>query len=107
LALLLLIAHTLLFIAGLSLFGQLVVGLFNWGRREQNVVYQLFALVARPVVRLARFLTPRVVLDRHVPIVAFLLCAFGYLAVGLFQRNVCLERLDQAGCEKWAQARAR
>ncbi len=106
-ALLLLIAHTLLFIAGLSLLGQLVVGLFNWGRREQNVVYQLFAVVARPMVRVARLVTPRLVLDQHVPVVAFLLCLFGYVAVGVFQRNVCLERLDQRGCEKWAQSRAR
>jgi uncharacterized protein YggT (Ycf19 family) len=106
-ALLLLIAHTLLFIAGLSLFGQLVVGLFNWGRREQNVVYQLLAVVGRPMVKVARLVTPRLVLDQHVPVVAFLLCLFGYLAVGLFQRNVCLERLDQPGCEKWSQARAR
>jgi uncharacterized protein YggT (Ycf19 family) len=106
LALLLLIAHTLLFIAGLSLFGQLVVGLFSWGRRDQNVVYQLLALVARPMVRVARFVTPRLVLDQHVPVVAFLLCVFGYVAVGLFQRGVCLERLDQPGCEKWARARA-
>jgi hypothetical protein len=107
LALLLLIVHTLLFIAGLALLGQLLVGVFNWGRRNENVIYQLFALIGRPVVRVARWITPRQVLDQHVPVVAFLLCAFGYLTVGFYQRSVCLERLDQPGCEKWAQARSR
>jgi uncharacterized protein YggT (Ycf19 family) len=107
LALLLLIVHTLLFIAGLALFGQFVVGLFNWGRRGENVIHQLLAIVGRPVVRAVRCITPRLVLDQHVPVVAFLLCVFGYLAVGFYQRGVCLDDLSQPGCAKWAQARSR
>jgi uncharacterized protein YggT (Ycf19 family) len=107
LALLLLILHTLLFIAGLALFGQLLIGLFNWGRRGENVIYQLLAIVGRPMVRVARLVTPRLVLDQHLPVVAFLLCLFSYLAVGFAQRGVCLEDLSQPGCEKWMQARSR
>jgi uncharacterized protein YggT (Ycf19 family) len=107
LALLLLIMHTVIFIAGLALFGQLMVGLFNWGRRDENVVYQVLAIVGRPVVKVARLVTPRLVLDRHLPIVAFLLCVFGYLLVGFYQRGVCLDELSQPGCEKWMQSRSR
>jgi hypothetical protein len=107
LALLLLIVHTLFFIAGLALLGQLLVGLFGWRRRGENFVYQLFAIVGRPMVRAARFVTPRVVLDQHLPVVAFLMCLFGYLVVGYCQRGVCLEDLSQPGCEKWMRARSR
>lgn len=49
-ALLLVIVHTLILVAGLSLLAQGIVGIFNWRRRNDNFVYQLFSIVARPVV---------------------------------------------------------
>jgi uncharacterized protein YggT (Ycf19 family) len=107
LTLILLIAQTLLFIAATALLGQLVVGLFHWRRRQDNVVYQLLGVVARPVVRAVRAVTPRLVIDAHVPLVAFLLCAVAYFVVGFAHRDVCLDDLAQRGCEKWLQARAR
>jgi uncharacterized protein YggT (Ycf19 family) len=91
----------------MALVGQFLVGLFSWRRRHENVIYQLFGLVARPVVRAVRVVTPRLVLDHHVPIVAFLLCTMAYLATGFAHRDVCLSDLSQKGCEKWVQARAR
>lgn len=100
--LLLIILQTLMLVALLALFGQLIVGAFNWRRRNENVVYQLLGIVARPVVRLVRLVTPRIVLDQHVPIVAFLLLFFGYFALGFWHRDVCLQNITQPGCEKWA-----
>lgn len=102
----LVIVHTLILVAGLSLLGQGIVGIFNWRRRHENFVYQLFAIVSRPVVSVVRAVTPKVVLDEHVPLVAFLLLLFGYFGIGLWHRDVCLEDLTQAGCAKWAAARA-
>ena len=105
-ALLLLVLQTLILVAGLALIGRFLVGAFSWGRRGENPIYQLFEIVSRPATRLVRFITPRIVLDRHVPLAAFALCLLGYLAVGFYHRDVCLADLGQNGCEKWAQARA-
>lgn len=105
-ALVLLVIQTVVFVAGLALMGQFLVGAFSWGRREQNPIYQLFGIVARPAVRLVRAITPRVVLDRHVPLAAFVLCFVGYFALGFVHRDVCLQDLRQNACEKWAQARS-
>lgn len=105
-ALLLIIVHTLILVAGLSLLAQGIVGIFNWRRRNDNFVYQLFSIVARPVVSAVRLVTPRVILDEHVPLVAFLLLLLAYFGVGLWHREVCLQDLTQAGCAKWAAARA-
>lgn len=104
-ALLLVIAQTLILVAGMALFGQLIVGAFNWRARHENFVYQLLGIVTRPVVRAVRVITPRLILDQHVPIVAFLLLFFGYFAIGLVHRDVCLRDLQQAGCSRWAAAR--
>jgi hypothetical protein len=104
-ALALLILQTVIFVAGLALLGQFLVGVFYWGRRQDNVIYQVLGIVARPLVRVVRVVTPRVVLDQHVPIVAFLLCLIGYFALGFAHRDVCLANLAQDGCMKWVQAR--
>jgi uncharacterized protein YggT (Ycf19 family) len=101
-ALFLLILQTLILVAGLSLVGQFVVAVFNWNRRRENIVYQIFDILTRPLVRLMRRITPRVIVDQHVPLATFFVLLFGYFAVGLWHRDVCLADLAQAGCERWA-----
>jgi hypothetical protein len=100
----LLAAQTLVLVAALALFGQLVVGMFNWRAREQNLVYRLFQLLASPVVKLVRLVTPKVVIDRHIPIAAFMVLVFAYFILGLEHRSTCRADVTQAGCEKWAAA---
>jgi uncharacterized protein YggT (Ycf19 family) len=104
-ALLLVVLQTLMLVAALSLFGQLIVGAFNWGRRHENFVYQLFEILTKPVVSVVRVITPRLIVDQHVPMVAFLLLFFGYFVVGFLHRDVCLKDVTQTGCARWAQAR--
>jgi uncharacterized protein YggT (Ycf19 family) len=103
----LLILQTVILVAGLALLGQFIVGIFGWSRRHENLVYQIFEIVGRPLVRLVRAITPRVVVDQHIPLATFLLLVVGYFAVGLWHRDVCLGDLTQAGCERWVEAYAR
>ncbi len=67
------ILRALVEVALLTLFGQGVVGLLAGARRGANPIYQLFAVITRPVIRVVRLVTPRPILDRHVPVVAFFL----------------------------------
>ncbi len=100
----LLVAQQLALVAALALFGQLMVGVFNWRAREQNLVYKLFQTVASPVVKLVRLITPKIVLDRHIPIGAFMVLLFAYFWLGLAHRDSCRADLTQAGCYKWVEA---
>lgn len=68
-------------IALLALVGQWILGLLAGQRKQQNVFYQVLQIVGRPFVQLARWVSPRVVLDRHLPLVAFLILGFVWLAV--------------------------
>jgi hypothetical protein len=104
-ALALLIVQQLMLVAAMALLGQFIVAIFNWGARQQNFVYQLLGKIALPATWLARKVTPRVVLDQHLPAVALFLLLVGYLAAGLWHRDVCLSNLQQAGCERWVEAR--
>ena len=78
-------------IALLALAGQGVLSVLAGAKREQNLFYQLFQILTRPFVSSARFITPRVVIDRHVPIVAFLLLSFIWIAATVTKINICLQ----------------
>lgn len=77
-------------IALMALLGQFVLGLLAGARREQNLFYQVFQIVTRPVVTGVRFITPRIVLDRHVPLVAFLLLSFVWLIATITKIDICV-----------------
>lgn len=78
-------------IALMALLGQWILGLLAGAKREQNLFYQILQIVGRPFVSVARLLTPKLVLDRHVPLVAFLLLLFVWLAVTIYKIQTCLQ----------------
>jgi hypothetical protein len=78
-------------IALMALVGQWILGLMAGAKRETNVFYRTLQVVAQPFVRLARLLSPPVVLDRHVPVVAFLLLTFMWLFATLTKIDLCLQ----------------
>jgi hypothetical protein len=77
-------------IALLCLAGQWVLGLLAGKRREQNLFYQLFQVLTRPVLRGARMVSPRVVLDQHLPLVAFFLLFFVWVVATLTKIDICV-----------------
>lgn len=77
-------------IAWLALLGQWVLGLLVGQRKTQNLFYQLLQHVGSPFVRLARCVTPRQVLERQLPLVAFLLLSLLWLAATAAKIQHCL-----------------
>ena len=93
------IVKALLEVAGLALLGQGLLFLFAGSKRQGNVVYQGLSVVTRPVLRLTRFVTPRIVLDRHLGLVAFLFVAMAWFFVLVEKQSVCTEgALGQPSC---------
>ena len=92
------IARGLVEIAAVFMLGQAVLYVLAGRRREQNFVYQLFALLTRPVFRLTRLITPRFIRDDHIPFASFLLMLWLWIGLAIAKRHVCLSRgLDCAG----------
>lgn len=77
-------------IALMALLGRGVLALLAGPRRGDNLVYQLLSQVCQPFLRLARVLTPGIVLDRHIPVVAFLGLAFVWLGATWAKIQHCL-----------------
>ncbi len=78
-------------VALLALLGQWVLGLLAGSKRDSNLFYQLLQVLTRPFCSAARLITPRVVIDRHVPLVAFLILLFAWLAATIAKINICVQ----------------
>ena len=79
--LLLVIIKALAELAFMFLLGRAALYILAGHRREGNIFYGVLRIVTDPVIRVARFLTPRVVVDAHIPFVAVLLVVWIWLAI--------------------------
>lgn len=76
-------------IAGMFLLAQGALFLLAGGRHQKNIVYQLFAIVTRPVIFATRRLAPQSVSDRYVPLLAFFLLFWLWIALAYVRQIVC------------------
>ena len=83
-------------IAGVALLGQGVLWVIAGSRREQNPVYGLFRTLTMPVTKVARWVTPRVVLDQHIGLVAFFLVLVLWLALTAMKIKIVLDNAPPA-----------
>ena len=72
-------------IAAVAMFGQGVLWVLAGRRRDQNIVYQLFRILTSPVMKFTRWVMPRIVLDRHLWLVAILLLAILWITLTVFK----------------------
>ena len=72
----------------LALLGQGIVAFLSGSRREANPIYRLFRIVTRPVLRGLRVLVPRVVIDRHLPFLAFFVLFWLSILLAYLKRSL-------------------
>jgi YGGT family len=78
-------------IALMALIGRFLLRLMAGDRRDRNFFYALLGVLTNPFVKGTRAITPRVVMDRHVPLVAMLLLTMAWLAAALIKIDICLQ----------------
>lgn len=93
--LLIVAAKALAELAAMFLLGRGLLYVLAGSKRDKNLFYQIFCIVTDPLLRLARLLSPRAILDRHIPFVAFLLVAWIWIFVVFWViPEVCSAGLD-------------
>jgi len=65
------VLRALVEVALLALLGQGLLALLAGARRDTNPIYMLFKIVTKPAIVAARWITPKLVIDKHIPFVAF------------------------------------
>jgi hypothetical protein len=83
------VLRTVVEVAGFALLGQGAVAVLAGKYREQNLFYRVLRIVAQPVVRAVRFVTPRFVIDAHLPMLAFFLLLWLWIMLALVKRHLC------------------
>jgi hypothetical protein len=78
-------------IALFALCGQWLLGFLTSTRRNGNPFYAFLKLLGHPWVSAARWLSPKIVLDRHLPLVAFFLMLIIWTAASLAKIGICLK----------------
>jgi hypothetical protein len=76
-------------IALLGLAGRFLLGLLAGQKKESNFFYKALEAMTKPFVSAARFITPKAILDRHVPVVAFLLTFFIWVISVIEKVRIC------------------
>jgi hypothetical protein len=76
-------------VALLALVGQGFVALLAGARRGSNPIYRLFQIVTAPVLRMVRVITPRLIVDKHLPLVGFFLLFWLWILLAYIKRVLC------------------
>lgn len=78
-------------IALMALAGQFLLGLLAGQKRDSNLFYQLLQVMTKPFVKGMRLVTPKVVIDRHIPLAAFVALAMVWVMATITKINLCLQ----------------
>ena len=83
-------------VAGVAMFGQGVLWVIAGAKRDQNMVYGLFRTLTSPVMKMTRWITPRVVLDRHLGLVAFFLLTVLWIGLTIAKITIVVQNTPPA-----------
>jgi hypothetical protein len=83
------ILRTLVEVAGFALLGQGALAILAGKYREQNAFYRVLRIVTRPVVSAVRVITPRFVIDAHIPTLTFFLLFWLWIVLAIVKRHLC------------------
>ncbi len=78
-------------IALMAFIGQFLLGLLAGQRRESNLFYKVLKTMTDPFTKVTRLITPRIVLDRHIQLAAFLSMVFIWVFATAFKINLCAQ----------------
>jgi len=78
-------------VAGVAFLGQGVLWVLAGSKRNQNIVYNLFKTITSPATRATRIITPRIIIDAHIGLVAFFLLIVLWLALTAFKIKLVLD----------------
>ncbi|MDP2826329.1 MAG: hypothetical protein Q8O52_27030 [Sulfuritalea sp.] len=83
------VLRALVEVAMLFLLGQGLLALLAGRGRDNNTMYKLFLIVTGPVVKTMRMVTPRQIIDRHIPYIAFAMLFWLWIALAWLKRLYC------------------
>lgn len=84
-------------VAAVAFLGQGVLWVIAGAKRDQNVVYNLFKTLTSPFTRATRAVTPRIIVDAHIGLVAFFLLMVLWIVLTAIKIKMVLDHAAGAG----------
>ena len=73
---------------------------------DSNFVYQLFVKGTKPFVTAVRYVTPKFILERHLPFAAFGLLLACWLGLSIGKLQLCADNLGHQACAALVEKRS-
>lgn len=85
------IVKSLIELSLMFIVGRFVLGLLAGAKRQSNVFWQLLDVAAKPSLWLTRKLSPRLILDQHIPLAAASWLLVAWVLVVKTKIDLCME----------------
>lgn len=85
------IAKSLVELSLMFIIGRFVLGLLAGPKRDHNVFWQLLDVASKPALWLTRKVSPRLILDQHIPLAASSWLLIAWVALVQLKVDICLQ----------------
>ena len=92
------IAKSLIELSLMFIIGRFLLGLLAGTKRDTNVFYQLLDVASKPALWLTRKISPKLILDQHIPLATSSWLLIAWVLVLQLKIDLCLE-LGIATCQ--------
>jgi hypothetical protein len=102
--LLVVIVKSLAELAAMFIAGQGILYVLAARNRDTNLFYQLFRVITRPLYAATRAVTPRAILDRHIPWLTLILLFWIWVVATYMKIDICKSGVAECGTAATADA---
>ena len=92
------IAKSLIELSLMFIVGRFLLGLLAGPNRDNNVFWQLLDVASKPALWITRRVSPKLILDQHIPLAASSWLTIAWVVVVQMKIEMCLE-LGIATCQ--------
>ncbi len=92
------ILKSLIELSLMVLVGRFLLGLLVGSKRQSNVFWQLLDVASKPALWLTRRVSPKLILDQHIPLAAGSWLIIAWVLVVMAKIDLCLQ-VGAAACQ--------
>ncbi|WP_295503091.1 hypothetical protein [Limnohabitans sp. Rim8] len=92
------IAKSLIELSLMFIVGRFLLGLLAGANRDKNVFWQLLDVASKPALWLTRKVSPKLILDQHIPLAASSWLLIAWVLMVQLKIDICLE-MGIASCQ--------
>ena len=85
------ILKSLIELSLMFIVGRFILGLLAGSKRQTNVFWQLLDVASKPALWLTRRVSPKLILDQHIPLAAASWLIIAWVLVAMAKIDLCLQ----------------